>query len=206
MLQWRRLLFFTSSWAEDVLTRQSPAVMLHRVLCQESVVCFFPVCCKKATPCQLSMLNGSRGTLLDSLEETPSIESTEAECVGLNKTGAKGFVSGSLPSGSPRVPGNQVRLLEPACREETTQNPLYFSADVQRHGSLWEQRWLWFYGGLLQMWGEFSHLLYKWSKFFLLFQLSIKASLIFFIWKELVFTLFLVIHYKSLFEAIQSPQ
>lgn len=62
-----------------------------------------------------------------SWEETPPIEGTEAECVGLNKTEAKGFVSGSPPSSSPGVPGNQVGLLEPACRVWKTQRLLYLS-------------------------------------------------------------------------------
>ncbi len=80
----------------------------HCVLCQESVVCFFPVCCKGPL-----CVRGERGEWrswdpLHSWEETPPIESTEAECYGLNKTGAKGFVSGSLPSSSSGIPGNQV--------------------------------------------------------------------------------------------------
>lgn len=65
---------------------------------------------------------------LHSWEETPPIEGTEAECAGLNKTEAKGFVSGSPPSSSPRVPGNQVRLLEPASRAPKTQRLLYSSS------------------------------------------------------------------------------
>ncbi|TWW61529.1 E3 ubiquitin-protein ligase PDZRN3-B [Takifugu flavidus] len=45
-----------------------------------------------------------------SWEEAPTIEGTEAECAGLNKTEAKGFVSGSPPSSGPGVPGNQYRF------------------------------------------------------------------------------------------------
>lgn len=63
-----------------------------------------------------------------SWEETPPIESTEAECAGLNKAEAKGFVSGSPPSSIPRVPGNQVGLLDPACGAWKTQRLLYVSA------------------------------------------------------------------------------
>lgn len=72
---------------------------------------------------------------LHSWEEAPTIEGTEAECAGLNKTEAKGFVSGSPPSSGPGVPGNQVGPLEPACRTWRTQRPLCSSADVQHQGS-----------------------------------------------------------------------
>lgn len=112
----------------------------HCVLCQGSVVCFFPVCCKG-----LLCVRGEHGEWrswdpLHSWEGTPPIESTEAECSGPNKTGAKGFVSGSLPSSRPGIPGNQVCLLELACREKKAQRRLYSSADVQHRGSLWETK------------------------------------------------------------------
>lgn len=80
------------------------------VLCPGSVVCFFPVCCKGPL-----RVRGERGEWrswdpLHSWEEAPPIESTEAECSGGSARlgGAKGFVSGSLPSSSPGIPGNQV--------------------------------------------------------------------------------------------------
>lgn len=90
---------------------EGSAAAQHCVLCRGaggSVVCFFSVCCKG-----LLRVRGERGEWgpwdpLHSWEETPSIESAEAECYGLNKTGAKGFVSGSLPPSSPGIPGNQV--------------------------------------------------------------------------------------------------
>lgn len=77
--------------------------------CVKGVLCVFSQCAAKGhSVSEVSLVNGGRGTPLHSWEETPTIGSTEAECTGLNKTGAKGFVSGSLPSSSPRIPGNQV--------------------------------------------------------------------------------------------------
>lgn len=87
---------------------ESPAVVKHSVLCQGSVVCFFPVCCKGPLCVRGEPAEWRSWDPLHSWEETPPIESTEAECAGLNETGAKGFVSGSLPSSSARIPGNQV--------------------------------------------------------------------------------------------------
>lgn len=138
---------------------ENPAVVKH---------CFVPWKCYVFTPSVLQRATLCQGwvwwmEVIHSCEETPPIESTVAECAGLNKTGAKGFVFGSLPSSSPRIPGNQVWLLEPACRECETQRPLYFIADVQRHGSLWEQKNGWGWGAsrdfqegllLLMPWGK----------------------------------------------------
>lgn len=148
-IQMKFSVFSTRRWTADVLRHRvnmaepkSPAVVKRCVLCQGSVVCFFPVCCKGPLCVRGEPAEWRSWDPLHSWEETPPIESTEAECAGLNETGAKGFVSGSLPSSSPRIPGNQVWLLGPACREKTTQRRLYFSSGVQHHGSLWEQRWL----------------------------------------------------------------
>lgn len=99
-------------------------------------LCVFSQCAIKChSVSEVSVVNGGCRTpplpplpSLHSWEETPPIEGTEAECAGLNKAEAKGFVSGSPPSSSPRVPGNQVGLLEPACRAWKTQRLLHFSA------------------------------------------------------------------------------
>lgn len=79
------------------------------VLYWGSVVCFFPVCCKGPLRVRGEHNEWRPWDPLHSWEETAPlflIESTEAECSELNKKGAKGFVSGSLPSSSPRIPGN----------------------------------------------------------------------------------------------------
>lgn len=99
-------------------------------------LCVFSQCAIKCrSVSEVNVVNGGRrNPLLASPPlppqlggDPPSIEGTEAECAGLNKAEAKGFVSGSPPSSSPRVPGNQVRLLEPACRASKTQRLLYSS-------------------------------------------------------------------------------
>lgn len=95
----------------NVAELESPTVVKHCVLCQGSVVCFFPSVLQRATLGHC--VRGERGEWrswdpLHSWEETPPIESTEAEYVGSSGTGAAGFVSGSLPSSSHRIPSNQV--------------------------------------------------------------------------------------------------
>lgn len=108
----------------------------------EGVLCVFSQCAAKGrSVSEVSTVNGGHRTPspLYSGEETPPIESTEAECSRPNKMGAKGFLSGSLPSSSLGIPGNQVWLLEPACREEKAQRHLYSSADVQHYDLLWDK-------------------------------------------------------------------
>lgn len=93
-------------------------------------LCVFSQCAIKCrSVSEVSVVNGGCRTPPPphSWEETPPIEGTEAECAELNKAEAKGFVSGSPPSSSPRVPGNQVGLLEPPCRTPKTQRLLYSS-------------------------------------------------------------------------------
>lgn len=74
--------------------------------CVREVLCVFSQCAAKGrSVSEVSMLNGGRGTPSTAGRRRPPpailpslpIESTEAECSGHNKTGAKGFVSGSLP-------------------------------------------------------------------------------------------------------------
>lgn len=77
--------------------------------CVGGVLCVFSQCAAKGrSVSEVSGVNGGRGTPLRCSGPPPLFESTEAECSGLNKKRAKGFVSGSLPSSRPGIPGNQV--------------------------------------------------------------------------------------------------
>lgn len=90
----------------------SSAVVRHCILCRGSVVCFFPVCCKGS-------LRVKRWELWMEAVGPPSTAGGGGGRWGrmrrAQQEGGKGFVSGSLASSRPGIPGNQVRLFEPAC-------------------------------------------------------------------------------------------
>lgn len=77
--------------------------------CVRGVLCVFSQCAAKGrSVSEVSAVNGGRGTPATAGRRLPPLRALRQNAPGLNKTGAKGFVSASLPSSSPGIPGNQV--------------------------------------------------------------------------------------------------
>lgn len=110
--------------------------------CVRGVLCVFSQCAAKGhSVSEVSVVNGGRGTPSTAGRRLPPLRALSQNTPG--PTG-RGLQALSLVHCLQVAPGSLATRFD--CwglhAERRKQRRLYFSADVQHHGSLWEQRWL----------------------------------------------------------------